>query len=226
MNLTLFLSAVLVLSTGSQLETSGEFLQAGRAYSEENDTAGESRILCRYLEESLYSGNSLHAFELIIQMESMPVYQQYFDFWYARLSWSCGLSRSAAAALDSVVGSPWLQHRAAGMAMQYRGDPGGAIDQYILSLHGAETHRQKFYSALDLCFALVQAGRSIEAEEISRFLAERFPGEGLPLIALALSLHEQDRFGQSMSALMSVGQSEQYSFICKEYARSLLEDLE
>lgn len=226
MNITLFLSAVLVLSNGSQLEISGEFLQAGRAYSEENDTAGESRILCRYLEEALYSGNSLHAFELIIQMESMPVEREYFDFWYARLSWSCGLARSASAAMDSVKGSPWLEHRSAGMAMQYRGDPGGAVDQYILSLHNAETIRQKFYSALDLCFALIQSGRSGEAEEISRFLAERFPGEGLPLIALALSLHQQDRFGRSMSALMSVSQSEGYSFISREYARSLLEDLE
>ncbi len=223
-NLTLLLS--LFLSSGTELEIAGDFIEAGSAYYEDNDLSGEARILSRFLEESLYSGNSMHAFDLILQLEQLPFEPSIFDFWYARLSWSCGLPEYACEALDSIQGSPWLESRARGFAAQLRGDGQTAATQFRLSIEQAGSARQRFYSALDLSFALIQTGKFKEAEDIALFLAGNFPREGLPLIALALSLQEQERFGEAMSILQSLYSGDEFTSISRCFAAALLEDLE
>ncbi len=214
------------LSNGTELEISGDFVAAGQAYYEDNDFSGEARILSRFLEEALYSGSSIHAFDLILQLEQLPFESYYFDFWYARLSWSCGLPEYACAALDSVQGTRWLESRAKGLAAQLRGNGQSAATQFRISIAQAESARQRFYSALDLSFALIQSGRYEEAEDIAVFLAGNFPGEGLPLISLALSLQEQGRFGEAMSILQSLYSGDEFTAISRHFAAALLEDLE
>lgn len=221
-----FLLFSLFLSSGTELELAGDFVEAGCAYYEDNDITGEARILRGFLEEALYSGSNTHAFDLILQLEYFPIESSCFDFWYARLSWSCGLSEFACMALDSIQGSRWLENRAKGLAAQFRGDGNSAAEYFRLSIDLAASARQRFYSALDLSFALVQTGRYEEAEDIAVFLAGNFPGEGLPLISLAMSLHEQNRFGEAMSILQSLYGGDQYTSIVKYYAATLLEDLE
>ena len=223
-NLALILS--LFLSNGADLEIAGDFVSAGQAYYEETDISGEARIICRFLEEALYSGSSEHAFDLIMQLEQLPFESSFFDFWYARLSWNCGMPQKACEALDAVTGSMWLQSRARGLAAQFRGDAEEAVVQFRLSLTLAESARQRFYSALDLSFALIQTGSYDEAGDIAVFLAGNFPGESLPLISLALNYQEQDRFGEAMSILQSVYSGDEYTFISKHFAAALLEDLE
>ena len=224
LNLALILS--LFLTNGADLEIAGDFVSAGQAYYEETDIAGEARILCRFLEEALYSGSSKHAFDLIIQLEQLSFESSIFDFWYARLSWNCGLPQKACEALDAIAGSMWLQSRAKGLAAQFRGDAEEAAVQFRLSLTMAESARQRFYSALDLSFALIQTGSYDEAGDIAVFLAGNFPGESLPLISLALNYQEQDRFGEAMSILQSVYSGDEYTFISRHFAAALLEDLE
>lgn len=226
MSIILTLLMVLLCSTGTELEISGDFAAAGYAYSEENDLAGEIRILSRFLEESLYSGNSIHAFNLIIQLESFQIEPSLFDFWYARLSWSCGLSEYACAALDSIQGSMWLESRAKGLASQFRGNGHAASDYFRLSMQHAESARQRYYSALDLSFALIQEGMYEEAEDIAVFLAGNFPGEGIPLISLALSFQKQERYGEAMSILQSLHSGDDFTNISKLFAADLLKDLE
>ena len=223
-NLTLMLS--LFLSSGAELEIAGDFVSAGHAYYEEIDLSGEARILSRFLEEALYAGCSAHAFDLIMQLEQLPVESSFFDFWYARLSWNCGIPQYACEALDSIQGSMWLQCRAKGLAAQFRGNAHAAVTQFRLSLTLAESARQRFYSALDLSFALIQTGRYEEAEDIAVLLASNFPGEGLPLISLALSFHQQERFGEAMSILQSIYSGDEFTAISRYFASVLLEDLE
>lgn len=223
-NLTLMLS--IFLSSGAELEIAGDFVSAGNAYYEELDISGEARILCRFLEEALYAGSSAHAFDLIMQLERIPFESYYYDFWYARLSWNCGMPQYACAALDSVAGTMWLQSRAKGLAAQFRGNAAEAVTQFRLSLTMAESARQLYYSALDLSFALIQTGRYREAEDIAVYLSNNFPGESLPLISLALNFQEQDRFGEAMSILQSIYSGDEFTFISKHFADVLLEDLE
>ena len=223
-NLTLILS--LLLSSGSELEIAGDFVAAGKAYYEDTDVSGEARIICRFLEEALYSGNSEHALDLIIQLEQLRFESSYYDFWYARLTWNCGMPQYACKALDDIGGSRWLQSRAKGLASQFRGDAAGAAAQFRLSMTLAESSRQRFYSALDLSFALIQTGRYEEAEDIAVFLAANFPGESLPIISLALNYQEQDRFGEAMSILQSIYSGDEYTFISKHFAAAILDDLE
>ncbi|OPL18491.1 MAG: hypothetical protein AVO35_03955 [Candidatus Aegiribacteria sp. MLS_C] len=218
--------AVIVLSEGSRLESEGDFTAAGRAYYGEGDIAGEVRILCRYVEESLYSGNTLHAFDLVSQLENMPLERGCIDFWYARIAWSCGLSEYAIESLSSLNAGPWLKARASGLSAQFRGDAEEAVLLLSGSMDLASSRRQKFYSALDLSFALVSAGRFEEASEIAALLADGFPGEGLPLVALALSMHAQGDYGRAMSVLQNLYSSAGYSFITRHYARSMMEDME
>jgi hypothetical protein len=222
----LFTILALLASTGSQLEISGDFLGAGRAYNQDGDAAGQVRVICRYLEESLYSGNSIHALELMMRLEQVQLSNGCMDFWYGRLAWSCGLPEYSIELLDSLDAGPWLKMRARGLAQQYRGDPDGAVEDFRASLQLAETAREKFYSALDLSFALIQLGDFQTAGSIASWLSGKFPGEGMPLISLALSLQGQGRFGEAMSVLQNVYASSAYSYISRDMARSLMNDLE
>lgn len=226
MHLNVLLMLAMLLSQGSDLEISGDLVEAGRKYSEDRDRAGEVRIISRFIEESLYSGNSIHAFDLILRLENQPLEEGYIDFWLARLAWSCGLAEYACDALDGQTGSPWLRSRATGMALQFRGRPLPAAEMFALSMEHAVSTRQKYYSALDLALALVQAGMYREAEETATFLTTNFPREGMARAALALSLHGQGLFGRAMNVLQSVYTDTGFSFISRDYARSLMNDLE
>ena len=112
------------------------------------------------------------------------------------------------------------------MAAVYRGDPETALLLLDLSWSAATTARERFYSSLDICFALMQSGRSAEAEQVAARLVGSFPGEGLPLIALALSLREQERFGPSMTLLQDVATDTLYTGITRTMADALLLDME
>ncbi len=221
-----FLLFSIFLSSGSDLEIAGKYVETGRAYSEDNDAAGEVRILTRFLEEALYSGNSTHALNLILQLEQFPLKPCYFDFWYARLSWSCGLPEYACSALDSIHGDPWLENRANGLSAQLRGNGSRAVEMFELSLDNAKSSNERFYSALDLSFALIQTGKFEDAESVAFFLSSNFPGEGLPVISLALNFKEQNRFVDAMSILQSLSTGDGYTSIVKYFAATLLEDLE
>lgn len=225
LNVLLLLLSML-LSQGSSMEIAGDLVDAGRKYSEEMDLPGEVRIISRFIEEALYSGNSIHAFNLMLRLEGLPLEEGYPDFWFARLAWSCGLAEYSSASLDRQTGSPWLRSRAAGMARQFRGEPLPAAEMFLLSMEQAVSTRQKYYSALDLSLALVGAGMFEEAEEVAMFLTSAFPREGMARAALALSMHGQGRFGQAMSVLQSVYTDTGFSFISRDYARSLMNDLE
>ena len=220
------LSIVLLMTHGSDMEIKGEFIEAGAAYQEENDSSGEVRILSRFLEEALYAGQNRHAYNLIQILELYPIESAYYDYWYARLAWSCGLSEFACKSLDSLNADQWLTARAGGLAAQFRGDAELATQYYRESWTSARTSRERYYSALDLSFALLQTGGFSEAEMITSFLAENFPGEGIPLIALGLIHYEQNRFGPAITVLQSVFTGETYTATARTFAGMLLEDLE
>lgn len=220
------LQIVLLLASGAELESDGRFVEAGIKYEENSDVHGQLRILCRFLEESLYAGETDHAFLLIQAMEQFPVTDGNLDFWYARLAWSCGLPEMACRELDTVSGSNWLVQRSRGMAAIYRGDPETALELLDLSWSAATTVRERFYSSLDICFALIQSGRPAEAEQVAARLTGSFPGEGLPPIALALSMREQERFGASMTLLQDVATDTMYTGITRTMADAMLKDME
>lgn len=221
-----FFSIVLLMTSGSNMEINGDFVGAGAAYEEENDSSGEVRILSRFLEEALYAGQDRHAYNLILILELYPLEAGYYDYWYARLAWSCGLSELASRCLDSLNADQWLTARAAGLAAQFRGNAELAVQYYRESWTSARTSRERYYSALDLSFALLQTGDYSEAEMITSFLAANFPGEGIPLIALGLIHYEQNRFGPAMTVLQSVFTEETYTATARTFAGMLLEDLE
>ncbi len=225
MHFFLLLAAVLS-SEGSRLEMEGRFIDAGRTYFEEKDVAGEVRIVSRFIEESLYSGDASHAFTLMAGLETFPLAEGCMDFWYARLAWSCGLARYAIESLESISGSPWLEARARGMASAYRGRHREALNSFIESLLLASSVRQKFYSCLDVSFALLSLGRYDEACELAANLQQSFPGEGLPLMARALALHGKGEFSRAMMMLQDLSTSADYSQITRNYATALLENLE
>lgn len=214
------------MTLGSDLEINGDFVEAGAAYQEANDSSGEVRILSRFLEEALYAGQNRHAYDLILILEYYQLEAGYYEYWYARLAWSCGLSEFACSCLDSLNADQWLKSRASGLAAQFRGNAELAVQNYRESWTFARTSRERYYSALDLSFALLQTGDYSEAEMITSFLAENFPGEGMPLIALGLIHYEQNRFGPAMIVLQSVFTGETYTATARTFAGMLLEDLE
>ncbi len=220
------ISIILLMAPGYEMEINGDFVEAGAAYREDNNSSGEVRILSRFLEEALYSGQSRHAYNLILILELYPLEAGHSEYWYARLAWSCGLSELACRCLDSLDANQWLTARAAGLAAQFRGNAELAVQHYRESWTSARTSRERYYSALDLGFALLQTGDYSEAEMITSFLAENYPGEGIPLIALALIHYEQNRFGAAMTILQSVFTGETYTATARTFAGMLLEDLE
>lgn len=225
MIVNLLLVVILTMSTGSEFEVNGDFAEAGLAYRTDSDAQGQVRILSRFLEEALYAGRPAQAYNLIMFLELYPIPSCYFDFWYARLSWSCGLSESACRSLDSIDADPWLSARSRGLSSQFRGDAEKAADYFRESWYLATTSREKFYSALDLSFALIQTEQNHESQMISSYLAEHFPGEGLPLIAFALSMYARERFGEAMTILQSVSSGD-FTGNTRHFASSILEDLE
>jgi hypothetical protein len=222
----LILQMLLVSNSGADLEAAGRFAEAGLEYELSNDVQGQLRILCLFLEESLYAGETEHAFYLIQSLEGFPLSEGSLDFWYGRLAWSCGLPEMACRNLDAVTGSPWLQYRSRGLAAMYRGDAEGALELLNLSWNAASSVRERYYSSLDICFTLVQLGRFTEAGQAASVLITSFPGEGLPLIAAALCMNGEERYGAAMTTLQSVASDTLFTGITRSMASALMEDME
>jgi len=224
--MNLILIAALLMGSGQDLEIAGDLMEAGIAYTGEADAAGQVRILCEYLEESLYAGCSDHALQLILHLEMFQLPQEHYDMWYARLAWSCGLAEYASAQLELVNGSPWITSRCRGLACLYRGNSADAAGFFLSSFEYAESVRQEYYSLLDLGFALVQQGELTESEELALYLSTRYPERELPVILLALSKSSQGRYGEGMSILQTLYSSSNASGIMRRYSRSLLREME
>jgi len=225
-NVLIALQMILLLSSGPGLEISGRLVEAGIEYETSGDAEGQMRILCRFLEEALYAGETAHAFYLIQSLEGFPVDDAFLDFWYARLAWSCGLPELACRSLDGISGGPWLESRSRGLAAMYRGDAEGALELFSESWDAAATLRERYYSSIDLCFALLQLGRFDEAAAMSSALVTAFPHEGLPLVAAALCMHGQERYGAAMTTLQNVSGDTLLTGTIRTMADRLMEDME
>ncbi len=218
-----------ILDDARELETAGRLWEAGALYEQAGSAAGECRVLCRLLEEALYAGHSGRAHMLLCDLERIAGTDSLrgeFDYWYARLAWTAGLDSMAVAGLESVQGDPWLVHRARGTALLYRGLPGDAASEFAAAVDCATTVRRSFYSALDLSFATLSAGRDDDAMAQAEFLARTFPSEGLPRIQEALCSWRAGGTSRSALLLDSLAGSPDASIAVRDMARRLLEDLE
>jgi len=227
MNLmAILLLPVLLLGDGETLECDGMYALAGMSYEEDGDIAGQVRILSRFLEESLYAGESQHAFMLIQTLEAYPLNIGYIDFWWARMAWVMGLPDLACRNLEDIAGSSeWLSSRASGLADQYRGAPDEAMEHHLTAWENAGSERERFYSALDMAFTLIQSGDHQQAELISTRLAVSFPNDGLPIVSLALALQGQERFGTAMTVLQELASDSASTGIMRSMAAALLEEM-
>lgn len=223
--LALLLVPVLLAGGGESLESSGNFVMAGVAYEEDNDIAGQARILSRFIEESLYAGEASHAFQLLQFLESYPLEPGYLDFWYARLSWTMGLAGQACDMLEDLEAGPWLSSRAAGIAEQYGDSPEDAMVHHLIAWELASSSRERFYTALDIAFTHLQSGDYYEAERFSTALAVVFPGDGLPVISLAMALEGQGRYGTAMTLLQDLSSDTTKTGITRSMASALLEEM-
>lgn len=213
-----------VLAAGAlELEEGGELARAGAAWQEKGDLQGQARILGRLLEEALYAGHANRAEWLIEDLEAIGCDSSLVLYWRARLAWTCGLERLAVEWLGRVEGEPWLEHRAAGTAFVYRGMGEDACAELTASLREGNTRRRRFLSAVDLCFALLQAGRIEDALELSSLMADSFPGEGLAAYSRAMTLHAAGSDGQAVPILQSLAGQEAVDPAMADLARGLLE---
>ena len=173
-------------SDAEVMETAGDLAGAGYAYEVEGDLHGVCRVRCRLLEEALYAGHVNRARYLIGELSSLGVDASYIRFWWARLSWGCGLADLAIESMSELSGTaqddPWLERRALGLAQLYAGLPDSAAALLSESLRLADSNWRRFYSCVDLCMALVQCGDHLEATLLSARLLEMFPESGLAMV--------------------------------------------
>jgi hypothetical protein len=207
-----------------EMEETGLLWQAGAAWQEEGSSGGQARVLCRLLEEALYAGHANRAEWLIEDLEAFPLEPGLEDYWYGRLAWCCGLDSMAIRELTEVTGSQWLEHRASGTALLYMGRPEDAVAEFRASLASATTRRRQYWSALDLSFALVQAGRCEEANEVCALLDSAYAGDGMHRIVRALALYGDGGVTEAMVTLSDLAGSGDAA--TADMARALLEDLE
>ena len=195
--LALLLLHVYAASPGSgtpeDAEAAGDLALAGYLYELEGNDAGVCRVRCRLLEEALYAGHVNRAQILLSDLSTMGMQDGYLRFWWGRLAWGCGLPDLAIdllAVVDTGAagGDDWLRLRSIGLAQLYSGEPDSAAATLALSLEAGRTARRKLYSAVDLCMALVQSGRAMEASLLSARLVELFPRDGLALVTRGIVL--------------------------------------
>lgn len=208
------------------LERQGRLWEAGAAYDEQGNVEGKARVMGRLLEEALYAGHPNRSFWLMEELLMMGVDSSMAGFWNGRLAWVCGLREHACSLLNSVEGDAWLVRRAQGISHLYRGDTDGAIDHLRASYLSAATNRRRFYSALDLGFALLMDGRAGDGLAVAGFLRNRFPGEGLPLILEALCLQSLGEFAMAMACLEEAKDAERYGAGPAHMATELIDELE
>jgi hypothetical protein len=209
-----------------ELETSGSLPEAGMAWQEEGDLAGQARILCRLLEEALYAGHGVRARMLVSELTGMVADERMIDFWWARIAWIAGLEQLAVEELEAIPGDDWLALRARGMARSLARDPATAIPLLERSLEAATTTRRRFWSAVDLCWAELAAGNTGTALQMASFLSDSFPGDALPDVLRALCEYRSGNFASAMVLLQRVTIDPMSGTGPVSMARDLLEDFE
>ncbi len=219
------LLAFISLSPG-ELEIAGNLPEAGLAWQEDGSLDGQSRVLCRLLEEALYAGHGNRAMILMGDLQHFGAEDDLIDFWYARLAWICGLENMAAERLESFAGDDWLGYRARGMAHIMRRHPEEAIPELELSIARAGSIRRRFYSVIDLCWANLAAGNTFESIRIATFLVDSFPCEGLPRIILAVCYQESGRYASAMMMLQNTASNSNFGAGPRSMAADLLRDYE
>jgi tetratricopeptide (TPR) repeat protein len=226
MTLFILYSLLLASLSPSELEIAGNLPEAGLAWQEDGSLDGQSRVLCRLLEEALYAGHGNRAMILMSDLQRFGVAEDLIDFWFARLAWICGLENMAADRLESFQGNDWLGYRARGMAQIMRRHPEEAIADLELSVSLAGSTRRRFYSVIDLCWANLAAGNTIESIQIATFLVDSFPNEGLPQIILAVCYQESGRYASAMMMLQNTSLNSNFGVGPRSMAVDLLSDYE
>lgn len=226
MILTIMFSIALLSTSGYEYEQQGLLIEAGQYYQDEGLFEDQSRILCSFLEDALYSGDANRASDIIRLFEPYPIDQRLLSFWYARLAWQTGLSDVACELLDTVDGADWLSCRAAGMQMIYKNSPREAVEYLTEAVRLATSSRELYFASIDLCFALIQSGSYIGSELISRHIISVYPNEGLAPVVLALSLLKQDRFAEAMNLLQATANNDIFEAGSRSIAESLLLEYE
>lgn len=200
--MTALLLVLLAGASALELENQGLLPQAGAAWQEKDDIRGQTRIMGRLLEEAIYAGHGQRAWILVQELETVCSDTELVEFWRARIAWSAGLSVFAADELDLIDSTdPWLNHRAAGLAALFREDGETAVNELLLSIASASTTRRKFYSAIDLCSAYLNAGRYEEALALSELLVFHFPGDPIAGVMHGLCLHSNGRYRLAYTVL-------------------------
>ncbi len=210
----------------ARYEAAGDLASAGALYEQAGDLQGIARVLCSLVEEALYAGHANRALWLIQELSATSGDDELTDYWYARLAWCCGLDSMARAGLDSVDGEAWIVHRARGTSLLYAGDTGGAVREFAISLGSGTTARRRFYSALDLGFALLADGRTDEASSVAGFLRGAFPSEGLPAVLQAITLWRSGYPSRAAALLDSLRSCGTLSPVVRDMATRTLEEIE
>lgn len=226
MILSIMFSIAVLSTSGFDFEQEGLLVEAGAVYMDEGAIGDQSRILCSFLEDALYSGNAERASGIIRLFEQYPIDPRLLVFWYARLAWQTGLSTAACELLESIDGNDWLSSRAHGISMIYRNSPSDAVEYLSEAVERASSSRELYYASIDLCFALIQSGSYIGCELISRHLISVYPNEGLAPVVLALSLLEQGRFTEAMNLLQSVIDNDIFEAGSRFMAETILREYE
>ncbi|PIE51699.1 hypothetical protein CSA37_04875 [Candidatus Fermentibacteria bacterium] len=192
------------------LENAGSLAEAGAAWAEQGNQAGQVRVAGRLLEEALYAGHVDRALLLITELEPFSADSSMTDFWMARAAWSCGFSAEAVAGLAAVsekAGSNWLKYRSLGLSELFAGKGAEAVEHLLLSVEYGTTAREKFWSALDLCSAYLNIGDSSSALMLSGLLVEQYPSDALAPVMYGLCLHISGRYSESFRVLGAINSS-------------------
>ncbi len=218
---------ILVLLTGfspTELERAGLLAEAGAAWEEEENLAGQIRVMGRLIEEAIYAGDGRRAVLLSVELQSVCNNGDLNDFWMARIAWTSGLSEYAAGELLLLSPTdPWLFHRARGLSALFREDGETAVEELTQSIASASTARKAFWSAIDLCSAYMTLGMYEEALLLSRLIRVHYPGDALGDVMYGLCLQVSGQFGESSRVLNSVDSS---SPAAELIARSIMEGFE
>ncbi len=207
-----------------ELEQAGLLPEAGAAWQEQGNPAGQIRIMGRLLEEAIYTGDGSRATLLAIELQNICYDQDLYDFWMARVAWISGLSEYAVEELRSISPSDqWLYHRSMGFSALFQEDGEKAVEEFILSISSASTARRAFWSAIDLCSAYLNCGMNQEALYLSRFIRIRYPGDAMADIMYGLCLQVSGQFGESSRVLNAVDSANSPA---KHLARNIMEGFE
>jgi hypothetical protein len=206
------------------LENAGRLAEAGAAWEEQENLAGQVRIMGRLIEEAIYSGDGRRASLLVTELNTVLRDDELTEFWMARIAWSSGLSELAFSELSQLeTDDPWLKHRASGLAALFREDGEEAVEELTLSVACASTGRRAFWSAVDLCSAYLLLDLHDDALQLSQMLCRSFPGDALGNVMYGLCLHASGNYSESFLILSAVDSSNSSALAM---ARALMEGFE